>query len=510
MRGKSIMFQGTASSVGKSMLCSAVLRIMKQDGMHVAPFKAQNMALNSYATDEGLEMGRAQVTQAEAAGVTPSVRMNPILLKPTTDRRSQVILNGKPLGSFSAADYESLKPMMRDSVHKAYDALEAGFDAVVIEGAGSPAEINLRKGDLVNMAMAEYADAPVILIGDINPGGVFASLYGTVKLLDESEQRRIKGIIINKFRGDLKILEPGLAMLEELLHIPVIGVIPWMDIDMEDEDSVTERFARRGGSGAVQLAVIRLPHISNFTDFNLPAAQPDVSMRYVTRASELNDADVIFLPGTKNTIEDLIWLKQQGLADAVVRHARSGGMVMGICGGYQILGNRLFDPDHSESSVPETAGLGLLDFDVTFHADKTTVQSRGSIRCDSGWLATHNGMNVEGYEIHSGINCFGKNAVPFLWLDGHDVPDGVTNAEENVLGSYLHGIFDDGIFWKALVDHVRQGKGLSQSGTVLTMREFREKEFERLAGIVRQNLDMQALYAILHGEEVPCGRWKNE
>lgn len=510
MRGKSLMFQGTGSSVGKSMLCAAVLRILKQDGLKVAPFKAQNMALNSYATSEGLEMGRAQVTQAEAAGVEPSVKMNPVLLKPTSDRRSQVIVGGKPIGTMSAMEYDQFKPQLRTMVKEIYDALEDSVDVVVIEGAGSPAEINLKAGDIVNMSMAKAADAPVILIGDINPGGVFASIYGTVKLLDADEQARIKGVVINKFRGDVKILEPGLKMLEELLNIPVIGVIPWMDVDMEDEDSVTERFSRSSGTGRIKTAIVRLPHISNFTDFNLLASEADVSVSYVTRASELRDADIVILPGTKNTIEDLNWLKQRGLADEIVRRARSGGMVMGICGGYQMLGETLHDPLHVESRIPEIAGLGLLNFDVTFEEKKTTVQAHGSIRCENGWMAEHNGLMLDGYEIHSGVNCFGEGCVPFLYLNERNTPDGVMNAAGNVVGSYLHGIFDTGSFWRAIVNRVRREKGMEENaGEMMTIREFRDREFDRLAAIVRQNLDMEAVYKIIRGEEVPCGRWND-
>ena len=511
MRGKSLMFQGTGSSVGKSMLCAAVLRILKQDGLRVAPFKAQNMALNSFATSEGLEMGRAQVTQAEAAGIEPSVRMNPVLLKPTSDRRSQIIVNGKPIGTMSAMEYDAFKPRLREMVRQTYDALEADVDVVVIEGAGSPAEINLKKGDIVNMSMAKSADAPVILIGDINPGGVFASLYGTVKLLDEEEQARIKGIVINKFRGDVKILEPGLKMLEDLLHIPVIGVIPWMEIDMEDEDSVTERFSQRSGLGRIRTAIVRLPHISNFTDFNLLSGEADVSVSYATRASELQDVDIIILPGTKNTIEDLNWLKQRGMADEIIRHARRGGMVVGICGGYQMLGETLRDPLHTESRIPEIAGLGLLNFEVTFNAEKTTVQAHGNIQCESGWLREHNGLMLDGYEIHSGENAFGERCIPFLYLNGREAPDGVVNPEGNVIGSYLHGIFDTGAFWRILVNRVRMQRGLNANeGEVLTIGEFREREFDRLADIVRQNLDMDAVYQIIRGEEVPCGRWNDE
>ena len=508
MRGKSLMFMGTASSVGKSMLCAAVLRILKQDGLRVAPFKSQNMALNSFATKEGLEMGRAQVTQAEAAGVEPSVRMNPVLLKPTSDRRSQVIVNGKPIGTMSAMEYDRFKPELRQMIREIYDDLEKDVDVVVIEGAGSPAEINLKKGDIVNMSMAKTADAPVILIGDINPGGVFASLYGTVKLLDPEEQARIKGIVINKFRGDVKILEPGLSMIEHLLGIPVLGVIPWMEIDMEDEDSVTERFERRSGRGQVNAAIVRLPHISNFTDFNLLGNEAGVAVSYATRASEIREADIVILPGTKNTIEDLNWLKQRGIADEIVRHARKGGLVIGICGGYQMLGESLRDPEHTESRIPEMAGLGLLDLAVTFNADKTTVQAEGTVRAEAGWLSALNGVMLDGYEIHSGVNAFGPGCRPFLYLNGRETPDGVTNARGNVLGSYLHGIFDTGAFWRAIVNHVRAEKGLdANEGEVLTMAEFRDREFDRLATIVRQNLDMEAVYSIIRGEDVPCGRW---
>ena len=511
MRGKSLMFQGTGSSVGKSLMCAAVLRIMKQDGYKVAPFKAQNMALNSYATSEGLEMGRAQVTQAEAAMIEPSVKMNPVLLKPTSDRRSQVIVNGVPVGTMSAMEYEQYKPRLREDIKRIYDELESTVDCVVIEGAGSPAEINLHDGDIVNMSMAKAADAPVILIGDINPGGVFAQIYGTVKLLPEDEQQRIKGIVINKFRGDVKILEPGLVQLEELLGIPVLGVIPMMDIDIEDEDSVTERFDRQTGGGPIQVAIVHLPHISNFTDFNILSTERSVSVRYVKRASELEGADIILLPGTKNTIEDLNWLKQHGLADEIIRHARRGGMVMGICGGYQMLGERLFDPNHTESRIPEIAGLGLMDFDVTFHETKTTVQSHGTIECSAGWLSEHNGLMLDGYEIHTGTNDFRQGCIPFLRLNGRDEVDGVVNAAGNIMGTYLHGIFDTGSFWHALVDHVRKEKGIQDDGgEVLTMEEFRKREYDRLADGVRQNLDMDAVYKIIRGEEVPCGRWNDD
>lgn len=509
MRGKSLMFQGTGSSVGKSMLCTAVLRILHQDGLKVAPFKAQNMALNSFATSEGLEMGRAQVTQAEAACIEPSVKMNPILLKPTSDRRSQVVVGGKPIGTLTAMEYEEYKPQLRQFVKDTYDELESSVDVVVIEGAGSPAEINLHEGDLVNMAMAKAADAPVLLIGDINPGGVFASVYGTVKLLPEDEQKMIKGIVINKFRGDVKILEPGLDMLEELLGIPVVGVIPYMDVDIEDEDSVTERFNRQYGGEAVRIAVVHIPHISNFTDFNILESEADVSVKYVKSASEIKDADIVIIPGTKNTIEDLNWMKQRGIADEIVRFARKGGMVVGICGGYQMLGERLYDPYYSESRIPEMAGLGLLDLTCTFENEKTTVQSRGVVNSKAGWMSELNGVLVEGYEIHMGVNDYGPGCEPFLFLNGREHPDGVSNKEGNVMGTYLHGLFDTGAFGRALINKVKKDKGIAVSDEeILTMEEFRERELNKAADIVRANLDMDAVYEIIRGGDAPLGRWK--
>ena len=512
MRGKCIMFQGTASSVGKSTLCAAMCRILKQDGCRVAPFKAQNMALNSFVTKEGLEMGRAQVTQAQAAGIEPSVRMNPVLLKPTSDRRSQVVVCGKVLGTMTAMEYNDYKPALREQIRSIYEALEAGVDAVVIEGAGSPAEINLREGDIVNMSMAEAADAPVILIGDINLGGVFASLLGTVMLLTDEERARVKGVIINKFRGDVRILEPGLKMLEERIHIPVLGVVPWIDIDLEDEDSVTDRFERTRGMGQIHVAIVRLAHISNFTDFNLLSAEPGVSVRYAARPRDLEGADIVILPGTKNTIEDLLELRENGMADTIVRHARAGGIVIGICGGYQMLGRRLRDPSHAESSVPECEGLGLLDMDVTFLPDKTTAQASGTVVCESGWLSEQRGMALDGYEIHMGENAFGDGCVPAIRLNRRggrrvDLLDGVTNVAGNVFGTYLHGVFDGGGLWRAIVNRARTLKGMDAvQGSTLTLEAFREREFDRLADIVRQNVDMEAIRRILFDAQESSGR----
>lgn len=499
MRGKSLMIQGTASSVGKSVLCAALLRIMKQDGYAVAPFKAQNMALNSFVTRDGLEMGRAQVTQAQAAGMEPDVRMNPVLLKPTSDRRIQVIVEGRAIGTMTAMEYHRYKPALRHRIREIYEGLEATVDCVVIEGAGSPAEINLREGDIVNMSMAEAADAPVILVGDINLGGVFASLLGTVMLLTEAERARVKGVIINKFRGDVKILEPGLRMLEERLHIPVLGVVPWMDVALEDEDSVTERLERVSGAGDLDVAVVRLAHMANFTDFQSLTLQPCARVRYARSARELEDADLIILPGTKNTMEDLMDLRNRGMDGAIIRHARRGGMVIGICGGYQMLGHTLRDPEHVESCVPELAGLGLLDMTVAFGREKRTVQTSGVVDCPSGWLAAHNGLMVDGYEIHAGRNALGEDAVPWLRTGGQT--DGIMNAQGNVLGSYLHGLFDDGQLFAAIAAHIRAEKGTSAAAPKpVTLEQFRQREFDRIADIVRASVDMDMIYRIVRGE----------
>lgn len=501
MRGKSLMIQGTASSVGKSLLCAALLRIMNQDGLTVAPFKAQNMALNSYVTREGLEMGRAQVVQAQAAGMEPTVLMNPVLLKPTSDRQSQVIVNGRPIGTMAAMTYQKEKPRLRQLVKESYDKLEALCDCVVIEGAGSPAEINLREGDIVNMAMAQAADAPVLLVGDIDLGGVFASLYGTVMLLTPEERSRVKGVIINKFRGDVKILEPGLQMLEDLIHIPVMGVVPWMDVDIEDEDSVTKRFKSVSGTGEIDAVVVRLKHISNFTDFQALSLHAGTRVRYAQTAEALSGADIILLPGTKNTIEDLIDLRNRGMDAAIIRHARRGGMVIGVCGGYQMLGNLLSDPGHTESAIPEAAGLGLLNMDVAFKPEKITRQTQGRITAAEGWLHTLDGAAVDGYEIHTGENQLGEGTVPWM-TNAQGGIIGVRNAQGNVLGSYLHGLFDDGHVWRAAIDHLRAQKGLSASEgqPPLTMEAFREREFDRLAAVVRASLDMERVYRIVRGE----------
>ena len=493
MRGKSLMFQGTGSSVGKSMLCAAVLRIFKQDGLRVAPFKAQNMALNSYATSEGLEMGRAQVTQAEAAGVEPSVKMNPVLLKPTSDRRSQVIVGGVPVGTMSAVEYEAYKPRLRAEVKRIYDELESGYDAVVIEGAGSPAEINLKSEDIVNMGLAEMVDAPVLLVGDIDRGGVFAQLYGTVELLEEKERRRIKGLVINKFRGDVEILRPGLAMLEEKTHLPVVGVVPYLKVDIEDEDSLSQRLEMRDGKKPLDIAIVRLPHLSNFTDFMPLEQHPLLGVRYVSNAHELGAPDLILLPGTKNTVDDLLWLRQCGLETALLKLAAKGTPVLGVCGGYQMLGQTLDDPTGSESGRPQTLrGLGLLPTRTVFSEQKRRAQVKATVAA-----APFAGAELEGYEIHTGVT--EAEGEPFAhYLDGGR--EGCVQG--NVFGTYLHGLFDTGTLTEALTGWLCRRKGIDPSDAALIpMEEYRRQQFDILADGVRGALDMDAVYAAMGMEK---------
>lgn len=383
---KSIMIQGTMSNAGKSLIAAGLCRIFKQDGYKVAPFKSQNMALNSYVTSEGLEMGRAQVVQAMAAGVEPSVRMNPILLKPTTDMGSQVIVQGQVVGNMRAMDYFAKKKEYIPVIRESYEQLAADHDIIVIEGAGSPAEINLKQDDIVNMGMAKIADAPVLLVGDIDRGGVFAQLIGTVMLLEPEEQDRIKGLIVNKFRGDKKILDPGITMLEERAGKPVLGVVPYADVDIEDEDSLASSLEETHIQAEIDVAVIRFPRISNFTDMQALSMERDVSVRYVTKPSELGEPDVILLPGTKNTIQDLLWLRESGLEAKITRLAKKGTIVFGICGGYQMLGESLMDPLQTESALGSVRGMGLLPVTTVFEEENNWRTAHTGLECWKGIL----------------------------------------------------------------------------------------------------------------------------
>ena len=485
-RAKRIMVQGTMSGAGKSLLCAALCRIFAQDGYRVAPFKSQNMALNSFVTRDGLEMGRAQVVQAQAAGVEPDVRMNPILLKPSSDTGSQVIVGGEVRGQMSAAAYFKMKRQLIPEILAAFDSLSDEADIVVIEGAGSPAEINLKADDIVNMGLAKLVDAPVLLAGDIDRGGVFAQLYGTVALLEPEERARIAGLVINKFRGDVDILRPGLAMLEEKTGLPVLGVVPYLHVEIEDEDSLSERLNARNAVKPLDVAVIRLPHISNFTDF-IPLEQHELlGVRYVQRARELGAPDLVILPGTKNTMEDLLWLRQSGLEAAVRKLAQAQTPVLGVCGGYQMLGQKLDDPAGTESGKPlSLAGLGLLPTRTTFDAQKRRTQVRAV-----ALGAPFAGARMTGYEIHNGRTTV--NGEPFCRLaDG--TPEGCVC--KNVFGTYLHGLFDSGELTQALVKLLCARKGISPRETRPTsMAEYRQTQFDLLADGVRKALDMGAVY----------------
>lgn len=484
---KNIMIQGTMSNAGKSLLTAGLCRIFKQDGYRVAPFKSQNMALNSFITADGGEMGRAQVVQAEAAGITPEVRMNPILLKPTTDVGSQVIVNGVVQGNMKAMEYYREKYKYIPAVMEAYESLAAEYDIIVIEGAGSPAEINLKQEDIVNMGLAKMVDAPVLLVGDIDRGGVFAQLYGTIALLEEDERNRIKGTIVNKFRGDKAILEPGLKQLEELCGVPVAGVIPYTHVDIDDEDSLSERFDRSNARKLIDIAVIRLPRISNFTDFSPFERYKNVSLRYVDKAADLHRPDMIFLPGTKSTISDLMWLRQCGLEAATQKAAATGTLVFGICGGYQMLGRSVCDPDQVEASgVTEIAGLGLLEMDTVFLGEKVQTQTKGIFESVTGMLSGLNGMGYEGYEIHMGRS---EKELPPLVGNG------------NVYGSYIHGIFDAAGISDAILRAVCQQKGIDfgSLGT-FDMHAYKERQYDLLADAVRSGLDMDLVYRVLNRE----------
>ena len=496
---KAIMVQGTMSNAGKSLLAAGLCRIFKQDGYRVAPFKSQNMALNSFITEEGLEMGRAQVMQAEAAGIAPSVLMNPILLKPTNDVGSQVIVNGEVMGTMSARDYFQYKKKLVPEVMKAYHTLAEQNDIIVIEGAGSPAEINLKAEDIVNMGMAKVAEAPVLLVGDIDRGGVFAQLYGTVELLEPDEREMIKGLIINKFRGDKTILDPGVKMLEEKCHIPVVGVAPYLDIQVEDEDSLTDRFDRNQEIGLIDIAVIRVPRISNFTDFNPFESIPGVSLRYVKHLSELGNPDVIMLPGTKNTMEDLQWLRESGMEALILKAAAKGTFVFGICGGYQMLGESLSDPYGVEAGGT-MRGMGLLPMETVFAKKKTRTQVQGKYLDIQGEYEPLSGVEFTGYEIHMGESTWKFGAKASTWtkdsVSGKEKTEGTVYG--NVCGTYVHGIFDREESALALIRAVGEKKGIDVSNMEgVDFAAFKETQYDILAAELRKHLDIKKIYQIL-------------
>ena len=502
---KAIMIQGTMSGVGKSLLTAGLCRIFREDGYRTAPFKSQNMALNSFITLEGLEMGRAQVMQAEAAGTPPDVRMNPILLKPTTDTGSQVIVNGRVLGNMSAREYFARKKELIPDILEAYRSLADEYDIIVIEGAGSPAEINLKKDDIVNMGMARMAQAPVLLAGDIDRGGVFAQLIGTVDLLEREERAMVKGLVINKFRGDKTILDPGIAMLEARSGIPVTGVVPYLPVRLEDEDSLSSRLEHETfpgeGAGGVDIAVVRLPRIANFTDFAPFEMIPGVCVRYVRDPRKLGSPDLIILPGTKNTMGDLKWLRSSGMEAAILRRVSGSTPLFGICGGYQMLGESLEDPLGTEEGG-SMRGMGLLPVRTVFAGHKTRTRAAGTFLETGGPLGSLSGEAFEGYEIHMGETTLLPGAKPLVSLSARSGDEEALREDGAfagaVYGTYVHGLFDSGRIAEKTAGLLARRKGIEpgQAGNA-DFAAFKETQYALLSKALREHMDMEAVYRIL-------------
>jgi adenosylcobyric acid synthase len=501
---KSLMIQGTGSYVGKSLIVAGLCRIFKKDGFNVVPFKSQNMSLNSFVTREGGEMGRAQVVQAEAAGIEPHVDMNPILIKPNTDIGAQIIIHGKVCGNMSATRYHQFKKKAVRAVKESFYRLKERFELMVIEGAGSPAEINLRKNDIANMGMAEIAECPVILVGDIDKGGVFASLIGTLELLSKEEKKRIKGFIINKFRGDIRLLEPGLDFLEKKTGLPVIGVIPYFrDLYLQEEDGVSvEKVRLSPKKGDIKIAVLCLPHISNFTDFDALEKEPEVEFRYIRPGNTIPVSDLIIIPGSKNTIGDLAYLRKSEYDKAILKHRQRGGSVIGICGGYQMLGRLICDPFKVETNRKSIVGLGLLDVETAIEKEKVTsqVEARVSPKDLLQWKS----RKIFGYEIHMGKTERSNNISPaFTIVKKKDrnvrIEDGAISKDGKVWGTYIHGIFDNDEFRREFINRLRKRKGLSplSRGDTLHYHQVKAEGFNNLERGLRENLDMDFIYRIL-------------
>jgi len=501
---KSLMIQGTGSYVGKSLIVAGLCRIFKKDGFNVVPFKSQNMSLNSFVTREGGEMGRAQVVQAEAAGIEPHVDMNPILIKPNTDIGAQIIIQGKVYRNMSAIQYHQFKKRALRAVKESFYRLKERYELMVIEGAGSPAEINLRENDIVNMGMAAIADCPVILVGDIDKGGVFASLIGTLELLSKEEKKRIKGFIINKFRGDIRLLEPGLDFLEKKTGLPVVGVIPYFkDLYLQEEDGVSvEKVGLSPKRGDIQIAVLFLPHISNFTDFDALEKEPGVELRYIRPGSPIPTSDLIIIPGSKNTIGDLTYLRQSQYDQAILKHRQRGGFVVGICGGYQMLGRLISDPFKVETNRKSIVGLGLLNVETTIEKEKVTSQVEAGVFRKH--LLQWKTGKIFGYEIHMGRTDRRNNIPPIFTIvkkENRDVQieDGAISKDGKVWGTYIHGIFDNDEFRRGFINHLRKRKGLSplSRSDILLYRQVKREGFNNLEMGLRENLDMDFIYRVL-------------
>ncbi|MDO5788756.1 MAG: cobyric acid synthase [Fusobacterium sp.] len=491
MKHRNIMVVGTSSGAGKSITVTALCRVLTKDGYKVSPFKSQNMALNSFITKSGLEMGRAQVVQAYACMIEPEAYMNPILLKPTTDRKIQIIVNGKSIGNMSGIEYGKFKTSLKPEIMKSYDYIRENYDISILEGAGSPVEINIKGEDIANMKMAEMADSPVILVADIDRGGVFASIYGTIMLMSEKERARVKGVIINKFRGDINILKSGLEEIEKLTGVPVIGVMPYTNVDIEDEDSVTERFKRLQKKKGINISVIKLKHISNFTDIDALRMVEDISIKYINSVDEMGEEDIIIIPGTKNTIDDLKELKDNGIATEIIKASKNGKVIIGICGGFQMLGEKIKDPYGIESEIKEIPGLGLLELETVMEKEKNTTQYEGKLSNCTGLLEGLEGKEIKGYEIHQGVTFGNESKV-------NDEDRIVTIIKgENIFATYLHGIFENEKITRNILNKVRAKKGIELQMKGITFDEYREQQLNKLEKIFRENVDIDKIYEIL-------------
>jgi len=501
MTAKILMVQGTSSSAGKSLLVTALCRIYARRGIRVAPFKAQNMSNNAAVCADGSEIGRAQALQAAAAGLAPSVDMNPVLIKPEADSRSQIILMGRPWHTLHATTYYEKKSILWRYVTESLDRLREAYDLVIIEGAGSAAEINLKRGDIVNMAVAQYAQSPVLLIGDIDRGGIFAQLLGTLWLLDPDERALVRGLVVNKFRGDLALFSDGVQILEEKGNVPVLGVLLYLrNLNLPDEDAVSVENAlhspfdfAQGESNQIDIAVLALPRISNFDDFDPLKAEAGVTLRYILSAAEFGTPTAVIIPGTKSTIADLDWLRQTGLAETVTKFAKNGGAVVGICGGYQMLGEAIADSHHVESKVEHTSGLGLLPVRTEFSKEKATFQAQARIRSQRGWMSQLDESTVSGYEIH-----MGETLSQTAWLEissrnGNQVKvaDGSVSSDGKIWGCYLHGIFVNDDFRHAWLEN------LGWRGGALSQSEIFNQSLELLAASVEGALNMDLLEKII-------------
>lgn len=497
MKHKKIMVMGTASGVGKTVLVAGLCRVFYKDRFKIAPFKSQNMALNSYVTKEGDEIGRAQVVQALASGIEPAYYMNPILLKPNGNGQIQVIVNGKSRGNMTGVAYSDYKVELKDEILKAYKNIESNYQIGVIEGAGSPVELNLKENDIANMGVAELLDSPVILVADIDRGGVFASIYGTIQLLEKKERDRVKGIVINKFRGDIERLKSGLDRIEELTGVKVLGVVPYFKLEIEDEDGVTEKTEKVNvKEGVIRVSVIKLKHLSNFTDITPLTFYEDVEINYINSATELGNEDIIVIPGSKNTIEDIKYLKKSGIASEIIKQSRAGKIIIGICGGMQILGDRVLDPEAVEGDIKEISGLALLNLETRLEREKRTTQYSGILKGGTGVLREMKDTEIKGYEIHQGVSYGDEINI----TDDNRV---VAVVKDNIFATYIHGIFENNEFTDYILNLVRKEKGKDEISSSLSYEEQRLRELDRLEKIIRESLDIKRIYEI-----VGVDRWE--